>query len=71
MLDKHASSLRGSPAYGDMPDFFLCDPPVRATNLLSLIAFSTHKKILQPLKPLEKKVDRMIYCKAYPKASGC
>ena len=36
-----------------------------------LIAFATHKKVLQPLKPLEKKVDRMISCKNYPRAPGC
>ena len=36
-----------------------------------LIAFATHKKVLQPLKPLENKVDRMIVCKNYPQARGC
>ena len=36
-----------------------------------LIAFSTHKKILQPPKTLEKKIDRMIVCKNYPRALGC
>ena len=36
-----------------------------------LIAFSTHKKILQPPKTMEKKIDRTILCKTYPKARGC
>ena len=36
-----------------------------------LIAVSTHNKTLRPMKPLEKKIDRVMLCKTYPKAPGC
>ena len=36
-----------------------------------LVAVSTHNKILRSVKPLEKKVDRIMICKTYPQARGC
>jgi hypothetical protein len=36
-----------------------------------VVASGTHKKILQPPKPWEKKLDRAVHCKINPKAAGC
>ena len=48
-----------------------------ATCLAAMAAFAyvvgagTHKKMLQPTTALEKKFDRVLYCKTSPKAPGC